>query len=294
MERNIGFVAAVIVATIQVDPLLPGETHGLRLDEYATQINVDTFPDASVSAVFSEASDDQLRDLLVDDRVQIAVRSAWEIVLRSTPRGASAGEPARIDSLAAQRFMGFLEGKLGVNLPEWWEQALQSGERFDTGDLVFDGEPPKSYRKTDDGMWLHERLKRVETGDDSLSLWGLTGREHLQLMVVPAQEKSLWPNHVCALVHDSSVFLIANGPAPTSYPLVCYDIKTGRASWHRSIWVSAAGGWSGSLDEWHFAELLIGRDVVYVIGAVTDTIYINGFRIADGTPLLRFTEAYPQ
>src|SRR5438552_6796680 len=66
------------------------------------------------------AARDELLALKVGDDVSIAIRAAWEEACRRAERKNVGKGPTE----AYSRFIGFVEGRLRVTVPEWWSMYI--------------------------------------------------------------------------------------------------------------------------------------------------------------------------
>jgi hypothetical protein len=75
-----------------------------------------------------EADPDFVRKCLADSDDTLSCRAAWQAVKDSVP-AKKPSRPADLrapNALAIERFLGFVDGRLRVQMPSWWEDSLRS------------------------------------------------------------------------------------------------------------------------------------------------------------------------
>jgi hypothetical protein len=76
-------------------------------------------------ALFRRAGTEGLRDLQNSKHDGIALRAAWDEV-RLTAEGKEPQVRVPVDAGRMHRFLGFVQGRLGVTPPRWWEEVVLS------------------------------------------------------------------------------------------------------------------------------------------------------------------------
>ena len=92
--------------------------------------------------------------------LNIALRAAWEPVRRSVGEQAKnrprvqpgVHRPKKPSTAALYRFVGFLEGRLPVGLPKWWEVSLLKTRAHKPDNFFFPTPKPWPYKRTEAGV----------------------------------------------------------------------------------------------------------------------------------------------
>ena len=300
------FQVSVSACVAQLSPELQDYEDKVQSEEFS-----DGFPFAEYShAYFSQLENAELESCLFDDaHASVSIRAGWELLLREwaiPTRDAEPFTPAPLERV--QRFIGFVEGRLVIDLPEWWEAAVKSGRRWDEGNTSFhipgrvqhNVHVPKDWRHVEldgrdlyNGIWLHRRIKDADWEDGVLSLrMAETCKNKHSFRVWDERLQPSALDRVNALEVDSLVFAEVHGPYCREFPVVAFDSQKGALKWQAKVWSAPPVAYSGTYNGEHYTELVVHKRVLYVIGAGRDGVYIEGFRIEDGTPVIRFSSAY--
>jgi hypothetical protein len=246
------------------------------------------------------ASDETLNHLKAKNHTGIAIQAAWECVRRTmnlSLRGDE--EPERIDPSAIQRFLGFVEGRLAVSPPDWWEKRLAKAK----------------YRNRDDAMlilglgWIHP-YPVSQTAANIFAPRGVTAkrvREGLSISVknetlaVPlavlkkADEMSektgaRWDSLSIAVV-DKERFVVVFYPSEYSeFPLFCLSKSTGKVLWEAEVWPGIPHGSGGDYSQ--VAEIKIADGLVYIFGLTEYAAYLEAFSLSNGENKFHFGTSY--
>jgi hypothetical protein len=194
----------------------------------------------------------EMNRLLTDKDSTVALAWGWERVRRTVPE---ADQQALInpDSGTLSRFLGLVEGRLQVPIPEKWEATIRSAKGNSRRNIWFSylGQPGRE-------------------GD-----LGIVGRDN-QAAVCLAMERAYiaiyqWP--------------------PIPYKVLSIDLSTRRILWVSEVW--AAGtfvNYEGI--GWHRAEIRLVGETVAVFGVSEGCAYVETFDKATGKNLCRFSTAY--
>ena len=263
---------------------------------------------------------EELRSLKRNSTLGMAVFAAWESEFALVPLSSRFPELAIQEKNSAElfrderprlwtvapahldRFIGFLEGRLQVEVPGWWQRQLFRNRftRDGFGDWFPDEDSPD-----DKEVWRFEGLVLdrivVETFD------GTRLRREGDRVVVESDDNAVsivfdeFEQHAfgqCAtFFSDTTAFMAFPRSRSYSFPLVAVDRKSGGIRWRTSVWALAFGeyspggsggkGWEGTA-----ATVTGSASVVYVFGCDGAGIYIEGFDMMTGDPVLRFSSNY--
>ena len=245
--------------------------------------------------------------LKFDADISIALQAAWEehAVILPDELEAEREEgdlPARVLRPGdAQRFFGFLEGRGGVEIPEWWEGRRDFPERmplrydepydFEETDFSLYGNkeklrmikssygPKSSAVKTDDGLVLSRGEQKLTIVNDVVEQLKKDARQSAKYCIVEfSKEKS------CVAIYDD---------LGLRFPLYCIESKTGKLLWKAEIWGQRedaqmfTGGGSH-----HEVQLQVEEQQVAVWGAGLYGAYVECFDPKTGTAKFRFSTEY--
>src|SRR5262249_12006799 len=157
---------------------------------------------------------------------------AWEeMLLSGTPRLEKHVELLcsckRVDKATAARFLGFIEGRLGVRMPKWWEECVADAYRFEDTGPVFPADPSErpNHEIKNPYLALPRGISRtIDKGRTTLR----SGKDEIQLPPVIVEDY-LEGQHNLAVLIDRDVCLLAPyGHFGHSYPVVCIDRQSGK------------------------------------------------------------------
>lgn len=314
---HIGLAASLLVVLFSGAFGICDETHTVSdLDDLQSLLALPFYGKAEplgvvdlCEAVFGNATAVELTELKHHSNLGISFCAAWEAVRRSTLAGDNIPperiEHRSIDDAVLGNFLGFLEGRLGFNLPERWSKNFdgRTVAHRATGGRLSDEGPPLGNDATDDaivslnhdisattstpGLTLLRAEKGVDVGIDgkkyhipeAVFSHALRYQEFSIIDALPASDKGL----VCA-VHSEvgrTYFLYyvhANEPAPR---------------WTSNVWADwgmlrAASG-SGY---WHVLDIVLHEKRVFLFGSSPICMYIEGFDLDSGRNVCRFSTAY--
>ncbi len=224
----------------------------------------------------------------------IALRASWELIRRSMKRVApQPGPVGTLDRLKVERFIGFVEGRLRIQVPEWWSELLRRGSYYSGQSLWLDMTRASApYAKTDSGIFAPAGTRVVYEGAD------LRVTRDSESMVIPAtvlatakeQLGDLWGINVLFLDRFRRLVAIW-GDGFGAYPLFMLDTDSARPVWQASVWgdIPRAIGGGGLI---HWVGLYCAGDMILVVGATDYAAYVQGFSTTNGSNLFRFSTSY--
>jgi hypothetical protein len=191
-----------------------------------------------------------------------------------------------------QRFVGFVEGRLRVQVPEWWEGMLESPDKH---------HPSRTGAQT--GQW---RSFPRESGMNGTTMRLAVGSEEAAI----SAQTSRWltedgrNDEYFADVRGDYAIILSTPTAITRGRIACVRRKEGTERWRRDVWgtnqltCGSSGPLTVAVDLVAFS---ISDGILTVFGArsyhLTDTtkptfihsaLYVEQFAMADGKCNVRF------
>jgi hypothetical protein len=248
------------------------------------------------AGLFKKADPNLLRGLKAVKAHGVALRAAWEEMAladgKKGKRKTQFGEEEDcvfVNPVAAARFLGFVEGRLGIQLPPWWEQMVQEVDRKSMT-VVWPKDVPYHVVPFADpiGVGMPKGMELRKQGDgallrivkDSVSLPSAIVKEYLD----PGSRT------LSAGADGERVFLAFHNDFGISYPLVGIDRKTGKKLWESEVWDNGNVGGSGMPFE--YVAVVPNGERVFVIGAGVLCFYIEAFDSKTGRCAFRFASRY--
>jgi hypothetical protein len=311
---SITAVTCLMPAALLAAPPEPAE-----LEQFVLKARTFRQTQRTVMELFQSASNDRIEELKGHSHDQIALHAAWEQVrrtIRNVPNpGTADGEgeypdPPKIDERALQRFLGFLEGRFQLSLPEWWATRL-AGAYAHVGDISYlhfisdpeqltsenDMESDKvPYSKTESGLYAAEgtSVKKLPTGDFNVQIGELS-------CDIPGHffgdaEEFDYPIQVPYLTATMSaercVFAFRTGGTFSGrFRIHCLDRKSSALLWSAKGLQHVTGGGSGR-GHYHWVAMRQRGDRLYVFGMLGYLVSIDTYSMKDGTKLTSFDTHY--
>jgi len=235
------------------------------------------------------------------DHDGIALQAAWEEVRRSIPQEGPKrlGEKAPLlDAKKTQRFIGFVEGRLKVVPPPFWEDLLlrARAERRIKWDEVL---------TTDLKRYLY-LLQENPVGQDGkrivMAPFDLSIDEYKQgtSIEVTLDKKTLtvpltnapWGINAWPLGKNRYVVALISSISP-HHEIICINGADQSVVWKSQVWGESLGPFRSGWSPAHFVDARLSGDRLLIFGVTFDRIYIEGFSVADGKNLFRFSSGNP-
>jgi len=235
----------------------------------------------------------KIRRLKSEKGLTVSARAAWEEVRRIVPSEAF-NVPIAIDSARLQRFVGFLEGRMPVSLPMWWEQSVAEARAFSRSVFVFSNE---SFRKRGvEGPW------GIASRNEGVFVFK---EEHVQLVVGDEKVSLSEPvaNYVQSVTNRNSGLQLSAAITDTDYYLGLHSIRYGfrvirvdrKSGLIARCYQVAGDGWKGipriELFSSHLGAIRANDDVVVIFGLTANSAYLEGFDRVSGKSLFWFSTA---
>ncbi len=250
-------------------------------------------------ALLKKAQPRDLRKLKSGLYDGIALQLAWSDVTRSTfnegRRLKQTNNGMQLDRRALSRFVGFLEGRLRVTIPVWWEKAVLGGRALNCDSLSFPVEENFTYQKTKYGPWAPVGTFMLKRGQDVLLQ---SGKESLTVPPAVIQGTPDLGPSVSALVGPFRSYVALHWSTSGKFFLFCIEPMESKVLWKTSVWadntVLVQGGAfrAGTRPGVHAVTIKEQGDRVFVFGSDGLSIYVEGFKRKDGASLFRFCTSY--
>jgi hypothetical protein len=239
-------------------------------------------------ALFKATSAEGLRRLQMNASDTIALQAAWEQVERTMP--AKPDRAARPDREKLAWFLGFLEGRVRVQTPQWWADVVLDSHANSQG-KVYPGNPktwayhnaglddlcapPDTTVKQEHGRFLLVVGKQAVTIPESVLRRASSGR------VCGNISGLITPQRCYVAVHDDFGF---------AYPLTCIDRKSTKVVWNTKAW----GDFWGTVAGFGHSYVTVTEqdNHVVVFGASSSGIHVEAFQAEDGRNVFRFANSY--
>jgi len=222
--------------------------------------------------------------LLSHDNANVAIQAAWCVYSRTVPRRRAYFGGGDFDLRYhpdVQRFLGVLEGRLRVSVPEWWERAIE--------DLK---EQLPDDRSLPNGGWtkLPDELLKEAQADVILMLPGETPDERIRIRMSTESVRRLlwWDKAVAVGVSSRQVILLARGTAGRASGLLCLDRTAFEERWRTHTWGLGPNGPFFGPPIKDYVSIVMTADRVFIFGANITGAYVEAFELKDGTNIARF------
>jgi hypothetical protein len=257
---------------------------------------------AVYSRLFLKADWKTIDELKGHDHDGIALQAAWEEVRRSIPlEGAKRlGEKAPLlDAKKTQRFIGFVEGRLKVTPPPFWEDLLlrARAERRIKWDEVLTTDLKRHLHLLQEIPVSQDGKRTVmvpfDLGvDESKQGTSIDVTLDKKTFAVPLTNAP-WGINAWPVGKSRCVVALISSISP-NHEIICIDGADQSVAWKSRVWGETVGpirsGWSPA----HFVDARLSGDRLLIFGVTFDRIYIEGFSISDGKNLFRFSSGNPQ
>jgi hypothetical protein len=219
-------------------------------------------------------------ELIMSRDATIAICAAWQ---RAAPVSVHEAREVKEEQIA--RFVGFVEGRLGVSVPQWWERGLN---RWENG-LGLPGDELSRRVTRQLKAEINVDVTMSQDGDN-LILWDV---QSMRELTVPNPFKA-WkgrgmdpPTWQYTSDNDSILILeipfYGHGP---QLPIACIDRKSRQLQWFQTVWITEILG-RGSPQ---LAVVGCQGDYAFVFGSGQrpGTSYFGVWNVCDGSVVAWF------
>jgi hypothetical protein len=261
-------------------------------------------------ALLRNATDSQLLQLGRNAHPAVALHAEWARTIRAMKLKPTR-KTEKMPCWLAQRFLGFVEGRLRIRTPEWWQETLLSALVSTSGEMV-------SYEVPD---WLHAyRRTGVELGGSGLQLetesGEVTTKDGWELLAPPDTKLRREGTTLVATVHGRTVtvpidvvqdaggadrlYFVPDGQrcylavhsGGFEFSMVCIDQSSHALLWKTKVWSAHCQSLRGLVGE--RLSLIIADDQVVVLGAESCAMFIEAFDKNTGKNRFRFSTWYDE
>jgi hypothetical protein len=233
--------------------------------------------EAGVVKLLSSSQTSELDELVTDPDCAVALAAGWERVCRTLP----VEEQDKLvipDARMISRFLGLLEGRIQVHIPEGWEAAVKSAKAYGQRSVTFS--VPRHEDQPSPG---HGFLRRA--GDR----WIV--KKESQLIKLPADDGAGPVDYASVEFADSRAYTALYGWMPIPYLLSATDRGSGEIIWSSRVWANGdRGAYTGPGR--HFVTIRSTRDKIVVFGLSSfGSAYVEVFDKKTGENRCRFNTA---
>lgn len=242
--------------------------------------------------LFAVVDDADLDELARDPNDEVAVRAAWEIMLRSAKSRAPREQDdehkwIRINDKETAKVVGFLEGRLRITIPKVVQQVLESGTLHYRYGLtaVFD-----SLCKPADKNFVpprdDETESKVKVVVEDEEFFVVIGEKRTRIPQRLTRDRPL--GTVYGRIMGDKVIVVFAGAFGLNARTICLDRETEAPLWSHNVWVCAGGGASGQPCK-HLVVLREKDGMLQTYGIDAGVIYIEFCDLNDGRVKFRFS-----
>lgn len=247
----------------------------------------DTLPTEEISTtLFAKVSNEKLRELAIHSNDNLSIRSRWEQVLRG--RFSRRNNSEAVGKAAASWFIGVMEGRLSINVPERWSKTLAHCKisQYDRSpDAVVSLIPSSKfsgYLENEYGIFTPKSIK-MELKDTAKKLYRIYVNE--STFTFSSENLKLPGCCLNATSNKNTIIVTTHHKSDGSFPVIALNHD------NEELWNSKVHTYSGigsGLPGEHWTELLIVGNRVFVFGASLNDLYVQGFNLSDGSTAFKF------
>jgi len=201
---------------------------------------------------------------------------------------------------AIERFLGFLEGKLDIAVPPYWEKNLRSAEKIHNGRLIFEAGPGRPFARPTNDFGINmtpgyhviqsESQWYLESDSKRFSLKTIFESGNFSL-----GDGNLSSSYVAVSGLDAKTAVLAFCDyAPSPFSLVCIDIS-GKVLWNSKVncepQIEIPDDVTvlrvGIIDP--KAEIVTSEYMIIVFGYAWGVVFAEGFEKKSGDAVFRFS-----
>lgn len=234
--------------------------------------------------LFDHCTSEELRELVAHPDYSVALGAGWERVRRTLPeeKQAKALPP---DKNELYRFLGLVEGRTQIPLPERWASIVLSAGSYGRGNIWF----PRPKGLFEPGGYApdtgEERPALQKEGDQ----WKVT----LDGKMWSAPKGVDYERDTLVVASASETLFLASYNYWPANPFAVYalDRQTGKTLWWSNVWAEGAlFHYEGR--GWHDVQLRVQGQHLVVFGIGDGTAYVEAFDAKTGKNLYRFCTSY--
>ena len=233
--------------------------------------------------LFSEADIDQLEKIKLHSNPSVSVQSAWEI-LRVRQ---SSDYERRSDTRGEGFFLGYLEGKFSVSIPDWWENHVRSDIRNEISEF------PVLQRTHAGELLCPLEVSVVDSGKGRAVL-----RHGNRALTVPEEildrdDTGSLGGNIAVLFSGDRCFIARYDETGLRVNVFCVDVATGRTIWSSPTPGSYPSNMLFSGPRWAYGSLALSRDDrLSLFFGGTFGYFVLVLNPVNGEPIAQFSTRY--
>jgi hypothetical protein len=243
----------------------------------------------SYKSLFKEVKREDLRKMQMDPEDSIAFHAAWELLKMDRESELTKKllmnkrdevDVESVEPAVIQRFLGFVEGKLGMELPKWWELFAIRARVYASGVWFYPAPKMSSIVK--------DAKIRKTAGNYVVTQLGDSFTVKARILDSAPDPSD---GGVAASLDASRCFLASyDSDRGFSFPLICVDRNTEKLLWKARVWACDRKFSTGI--GYHIVSLRVTKSRIVVFGADPGGMYIEAFDIKTGDNVLRFSTCW--
>jgi hypothetical protein len=230
---------------------------------------------------------ERLRSLKNDADLSVALRAAWEEICFTLPEKGQFGA-LTVDSRKLHWFVGFMEGRLNLDLPEYWVKGFVHAEAFRRDNVVFHHLDESIYHATNHNLRV-PRDTSVEDRDGGVEF--KVGKD--SITIPTSQFEKMTPpgsvDHLSALFEPDRCFVLAYDGFFGNGTLFCLERPGGKTVWMKELWLGSSGGARSGVSQFHAASIIKQKERISVVGITGFAAYVEACDSKDGRIIFRFS-----
>ena len=230
-----------------------------------------------------------LRRMTEDVNIGISLHAYLELQARLAEKTGKLKWYFDVPRERKQRFLGFLEARTGLMLPEWWENAFLDRNSLDEDELLnfYDefAETPLEIRlPRNTSVEKKGNTFLLRVGSQSTKL-----RDDV-LKSIRALDTS-GPTTCMVTIQERYSFVDEYNELAAAFPLICVKSESGKLVWQTAVWGTGTENLGFATGVWfHKREIVRGNgDSIAIFGAGVPGVYLECFEIGTGKNRYRFS-----
>lgn len=274
------------IGTITVALILASSHHtdaeGEELDRWIkAAIQTEDEPYKEYRQLFALADANDLASLKRHRHVSIAIQAAWEEARHSLPKQKRTEGWLPSDRRALARFLGFIEGRTQVAIPDWWFDFVSRGPNPKEQSWYHDVNAKYARAPKGTQVSLNSGEYQLTVGKDSIVL---------PKSILQVDDDGNLYGGISAAFTEDQCFVAIHTDIGFPHTLACLSRSTQKLQWAKQCCGCWIGGGSGIHESW--ISLAVQHNRVTLFGAAWTGHYLHAFSAADGTQLFKFSTIF--
>ena len=231
---------------------------------------------------------DRLRSLKNDEDLSLSLRAAWEEIRVTIPEK-SQGKTYLVDPKKLHWFVGFVEGRLNLELPSYWVNGFVGAVAYRRTNVVFLHLDESIYHATNRNLQV-PRDTSVEDRDASVRL--TVGEDSINIPTRQFEKilsSDLPIDRLSALMEPNRCFLLAYDGFFQHGTLFCLERPGAKTIWSKELWLGSTSGGLSGVPGFHAVSIIRQKKRLCVIGITASAAYAEACQADDGKVLFRFS-----